>query len=75
MLYPPEVLNYSIRSTGMGMYAFWVNGLGLVTPFFSCLQPNPGSPYTTMTTNLLIQDSWLQWHSPMHLKPLNGKRI
>lgn len=29
-VYPPEVLNYSIRSTGMGVYQFFVNGLGLM---------------------------------------------
>ncbi|EPE04114.1 hexose transporter [Ophiostoma piceae UAMH 11346] len=30
MLYPPEVLNYSIRSVGMGMYTFLSNGVGLM---------------------------------------------
>ncbi|KAJ9131802.1 Hexose transporter [Pleurostoma richardsiae] len=30
MLYPPEVLNYSIRSTGMGLYTFLTNGVGLL---------------------------------------------
>jgi hypothetical protein len=29
-LYPPEVLNYSIRSTGISVYQFFVNGLGLM---------------------------------------------
>jgi Sugar (and other) transporter len=29
-IYPPEVLNYSIRSTGMGVYQFFVNGFGLM---------------------------------------------
>ena len=29
-LYPPEVLNYSIRSTGIGVYQFFTNGLGLM---------------------------------------------
>lgn len=28
MLYPPEVLNYSVRSSGMGVYTFMSNGLG-----------------------------------------------
>ncbi|CAK7213496.1 hypothetical protein SCUCBS95973_001813 [Sporothrix curviconia] len=30
MLYPPEVLNYSIRSVGMGIYTFVTNGVGLM---------------------------------------------
>lgn len=30
MLYPPEVLNYSIRSVGMGVYTFFTNGVGLM---------------------------------------------
>ncbi|KAI1401613.1 hexose transporter [Hypoxylon fuscum] len=30
MLYPPEVLNYSIRSVGMGVYTFLTNGAGLM---------------------------------------------
>ncbi|KAI1760131.1 hexose transporter [Hypoxylon sp. FL1150] len=35
MLYPPEVLNYSVRSVGMGIYTFLANGLGvLVTMAF-----------------------------------------
>ncbi|KAI1773855.1 hexose transporter [Hypoxylon cercidicola] len=35
MLYPPEVLNYSIRSVGMGIYTVMANGLGvLVTMAF-----------------------------------------
>ncbi|KAI2465816.1 hexose transporter [Annulohypoxylon bovei var. microspora] len=35
MLYPPEVLNYSIRSVGMGAYTFLTNGVGvLVTMAF-----------------------------------------
>ncbi|KAI1378647.1 hexose transporter [Hypoxylon crocopeplum] len=35
MLYPPEVLNYSIRSVGMGIYTFLANGFGvLVTMAF-----------------------------------------
>jgi MFS family permease len=33
VLYPPEVLNYSIRSFGMGWYTFWVNGVGLMVTF------------------------------------------
>jgi hypothetical protein len=33
VLYPPEVLNYSIRSAGMGLYTFLVNGLGLMVTF------------------------------------------
>lgn len=33
VLYPPEVLNYSIRSVGMGLYTFIVNGLGLMVTF------------------------------------------
>lgn len=33
VLYPPEVLNYSIRSNGMGMYNFVVNGVGLMVTF------------------------------------------
>lgn len=33
VLYPPEVLNYSIRSTGMGIYTFLVNGVGLMVTF------------------------------------------
>ena len=30
MLYPPEILNYSIRSVGMGVYTFLSNGVGLM---------------------------------------------
>ncbi|KIW13324.1 hypothetical protein PV08_08512 [Exophiala spinifera] len=30
MLYPPEVLNYSLRSSGIGVYTFASNGLGLM---------------------------------------------
>lgn len=33
VLYPPEVLNYSIRSVGMGIYTFFVNGVGLMVTF------------------------------------------
>ncbi|KAK7409336.1 hypothetical protein QQX98_008460 [Neonectria punicea] len=33
VLYPPEVLNYSIRSAGMGLYTFLVNGMGLMVTF------------------------------------------
>ncbi|KAI1626538.1 MFS sugar transporter-like protein [Exophiala viscosa] len=33
MLYPVEVLNYSTRATGMGMYMFWANGIGLLVTF------------------------------------------
>ncbi|EXJ92172.1 hypothetical protein A1O3_00722 [Capronia epimyces CBS 606.96] len=33
VLYPPEVLNYSIRSVGMGIYTFWANGVGLMVTF------------------------------------------
>ncbi|KAH7121407.1 MFS sugar transporter-like protein [Dactylonectria macrodidyma] len=33
VLYPPEVLNYSIRSAGMGLYTFLVNGVGLMVTF------------------------------------------
>ncbi|KAL6399646.1 hypothetical protein AUP68_17051 [Ilyonectria robusta] len=33
VLYPPEVLNYSIRSVGMGIYTFLVNGVGLMVTF------------------------------------------
>jgi hypothetical protein len=33
VLYPPEVLNYSIRSFGMGYYTFLVNGVGLMVTF------------------------------------------
>ncbi|KAK4934402.1 hypothetical protein LTR10_024326 [Elasticomyces elasticus] len=33
LLYPPEVLNYSIRSVGMAWYTFWVNGVGLMVTF------------------------------------------
>lgn len=33
VLYPPEVLNYSIRSNGMGFYQFLANGLGLFVTF------------------------------------------
>jgi hypothetical protein len=29
-VYPPEVLNYSIRSTGIGVYQFFANGFGLM---------------------------------------------
>ncbi|EFX05030.1 hexose transporter [Grosmannia clavigera kw1407] len=30
MLYPPEILNFSIRSSGMAVYTFLSNGLGLM---------------------------------------------
>ncbi|KAF7561092.1 hypothetical protein G7046_g3042 [Stylonectria norvegica] len=33
VLYPPEVLSYSIRSTGMGIYQFLTNGMGLMVTF------------------------------------------
>lgn len=33
MMYPVEVLNYSTRATGMGVYTFWVNGMGLMITF------------------------------------------
>lgn len=33
VLYPPEVLNYKIRSTGMGVYTLVVNGVGLMVTF------------------------------------------
>lgn len=33
VLYPPEVLNYSIRSIGMSWYTFLVNGVGLMVTF------------------------------------------
>jgi MFS family permease len=33
VLYPPEVLNYEIRSVGMGIYTFLVNGVGLMVTF------------------------------------------
>lgn len=33
VLYPPEVLNYSLRSVGMGIYTFVVNGMGLMVTF------------------------------------------
>lgn len=33
VLYPPEVLNYSIRSAGMGLYTFITNGVGLLVTF------------------------------------------
>ena len=33
VLYPPEVLSYSIRSAGMGLYTFLTNGLGLMVTF------------------------------------------
>lgn len=33
MLYPVEVLNYSTRATGMSMYTFWANGIGLLITF------------------------------------------
>lgn len=33
MMYPVEVLNYSTRATGMGMYTFWANGIGLLITF------------------------------------------
>ncbi|CAM1502653.1 Fc.00g074290.m01.CDS01 [Cosmosporella sp. VM-42] len=33
LLYPPEVLNFSIRSTGMGPYTFLTNGVGLMVTF------------------------------------------
>lgn len=32
-LYPPEVLNYSIRSIGMGVFTLFMNGSGLVFVF------------------------------------------
>ncbi|KXS94198.1 hypothetical protein AC578_9959 [Pseudocercospora eumusae] len=32
-LYPPEVLNYNIRATGMGCYTFLTNGAGLMVTF------------------------------------------
>jgi hypothetical protein len=32
-MYPPEVLNYSIRSQGMAVYTFLVNGVGLMVTF------------------------------------------
>ena len=33
VMYPPEVLNYSIRSVGMGVYTFFANGAGLLVTF------------------------------------------
>ncbi|KAH6667543.1 MFS sugar transporter-like protein [Halenospora varia] len=33
VLYPPEVLNYSIRSNGMGVYTLVVNALGTMVTF------------------------------------------
>jgi sugar porter (SP) family MFS transporter len=33
VMYPPEVLNYSIRSQGMAVYTFLVNGVGLMVTF------------------------------------------
>ena len=33
VLYPPEVLNFGIRSVGMGVYTFLVNGIGLMVTF------------------------------------------
>ena len=33
VLYPPEVLNFGIRSVGMGIYTFLVNGVGLMVTF------------------------------------------
>ena len=33
VLYPPEVLNYNIRATGMGFYTFLTNGAGLMVTF------------------------------------------
>ncbi|KIW18328.1 hypothetical protein PV08_02616 [Exophiala spinifera] len=33
VMYPPEVLNYSIRSVGMSWYTFWSNGMGLMCTF------------------------------------------
>jgi MFS family permease len=33
VLYPVEVLNYSTRAVGMGMYNFWANGIGLMITF------------------------------------------
>jgi sugar porter (SP) family MFS transporter len=33
MMYPVEVLNYSTRATGMGMYTFLANGVGLMITF------------------------------------------
>lgn len=33
VLYPVEVLNYSTRAFGMGMYIFWANGMGLMITF------------------------------------------
>lgn len=33
VMYPPEVLNYSIRRVGMGFYTFFANGAGLMVTF------------------------------------------
>ncbi|RDW84837.1 hypothetical protein BP6252_02427 [Coleophoma cylindrospora] len=33
VLYPPEVLNYSIRSNGLAFYTFITNGVGLMVTF------------------------------------------
>jgi len=33
VMYPAEVLNYSTRATGMGIYVFWANGMGLMITF------------------------------------------
>ncbi|EXJ80600.1 hypothetical protein A1O3_06883 [Capronia epimyces CBS 606.96] len=32
-MYPVEVLNYSTRATGMALYTFWANGMGLMITF------------------------------------------
>ncbi|KAJ9293513.1 hypothetical protein DTO271G3_7778 [Paecilomyces variotii] len=33
VMYPPEVLNYSIRANGMGVYTFFSSGIGLLVTF------------------------------------------
>ena len=33
VLYPPEVLNFPIRSNGMAIYTFFANGVGLLVTF------------------------------------------
>jgi hypothetical protein len=33
VMYPPEVMNYNIRSLGMGVYTFATNGAGLLVTF------------------------------------------